>query len=66
MKERSSQPREERVTEKRCPVCGHPVDAGQESYPFCTSRCRLVDLGQWFGERYRVSRPLEQKDLEEG
>ncbi|MHC4448497.1 MAG: DNA gyrase inhibitor YacG [Planctomycetota bacterium] len=69
MSERSSRPpreREERVAGKRCPVCGHTVDPGQDSYPFCSARCRLVDLGQWFGERYRVSRTLEQKDIEEG
>lgn len=69
MSERSSRPREEgkeRAPGKRCPVCGDAVDPGQESYPFCSARCRLADLGRWFGERYRVSRPLEQKDVEEG
>jgi endogenous inhibitor of DNA gyrase (YacG/DUF329 family) len=66
MSERSSRLREERATGKRCPVCSHTVDPGQERYPFCSARCRLVDLGQWFGERYRFSRPLDQKDVKEG
>jgi endogenous inhibitor of DNA gyrase (YacG/DUF329 family) len=23
-------------------------------YPFCSSRCRIIDLGRWLGEEYRV------------
>lgn len=26
--------------------------------PFCSTRCKLIDLGKWFGEEYRVSEPL--------
>jgi uncharacterized protein len=49
-----------------CPICGKPVDKGSKSYPFCTDRCRLVDLGKWFSGGYTLSRPIEQRDLEEG
>ena len=36
----------------RCPICGRPrVHAYR---PFCSARCRDVDLGRWFGEAYRV------------
>ncbi len=38
----------------RCPICGEPVDADGSAFPFCSGRCRLVDLGKWFGERYRL------------
>ena len=37
-----------------CPTCKRPVAWGPESpfRPFCSERCRLVDLGAWFsGER---------------
>jgi endogenous inhibitor of DNA gyrase (YacG/DUF329 family) len=55
--------------ELRCPACGAPVPAGAErpaAFPFCSSRCRLRDLGAWFDGRYRVGgRDLEPEDLEE-
>jgi len=38
----------------RCPTCGKPVTDPQEDAPFCSSRCRLIDLGEWFGGRYRI------------
>jgi endogenous inhibitor of DNA gyrase (YacG/DUF329 family) len=39
-----------------CPVCGRPVAprAGNPHFPFCSERCKLVDLGKWLGEEYRV------------
>lgn len=45
-----------------CPRCGKPVRADEdrplpEGFPFCSERCRLVDLGKWFDEEYRVTRP---------
>ena len=41
----------------RCPICDTPMPGGWQDYPqypFCTERCRLVDLGRWLGEGYRV------------
>jgi endogenous inhibitor of DNA gyrase (YacG/DUF329 family) len=26
--------------------------------PFCSARCKMIDLGKWMGEEYRVSEPL--------
>lgn len=47
-----------RIGRRRCPVCQKPtVDSHR---PFCSARCRDVDLGRWFGEVYRVSEPLEE------
>jgi endogenous inhibitor of DNA gyrase (YacG/DUF329 family) len=31
--------------------------------PFCSQRCRLIDLGQWFNEEHRISRPLRPGDF---
>jgi len=39
-----------------CPSCGTPVEWTKESRfrPFCSERCRLIDLGAWAAESYRV------------
>lgn len=40
---------------RRCPICGRPSDSStQADFPFCSERCRLIDLGQWAAEKYRV------------
>ncbi len=41
---------------RRCPVCRNPVPPrpANRSWPFCSERCRLVDLGKWLGEDYRI------------
>jgi len=49
-----------------CPICKTPALAAMTAYPFCSERCQRVDLGRWLGEDYRISRPIEQRDLEEG
>jgi uncharacterized protein len=39
-----------------CPTCGKPVPwtAEQRYRPFCSDRCRLIDLGRWADEDYRI------------
>lgn len=44
--------RSESTGKGRCPICGKP--RLQRYRPFCSARCRDVDLGHWFGERYAV------------
>jgi len=42
----------------RCPICQQPTDsAANADFPFCSERCRLIDLGQWADESYRISTP---------
>ncbi len=49
----SPEAREER--EPRCPQCGRPVSwDGNRFRPFCSVSCKLVDLGSWLDEGYRV------------
>jgi tRNA threonylcarbamoyladenosine biosynthesis protein TsaE len=48
-----------------CPICRKPVAAEDEHFPFCSSRCRQVDLGKWFTGQYAITRPIEHSDLEE-
>ncbi len=40
----------------RCPICRGAAAPRLENptYPFCSDRCRLIDLGNWLGESYRV------------
>jgi uncharacterized protein len=35
-----------------CPICGKPADA--KFKPFCSVRCRQVDLNRWLSESYRI------------
>ena len=48
---------------RRCKTCNKPIDSNDEYFPFCTNRCRLADLNQWFKGSYSVSRPIEEDDL---
>jgi uncharacterized protein len=40
----------------KCPHCGAAVEWDESSphRPFCSERCRLIDLGEWFAEEHRV------------
>jgi endogenous inhibitor of DNA gyrase (YacG/DUF329 family) len=39
----------------KCPTCNKPVEWQDNSFrPFCSERCKLIDLGRWVSEEYRV------------
>jgi uncharacterized protein len=38
----------------RCPICKKEVALGEPDFPFCSERCRLIDLGRWAAEEYRI------------
>ena len=40
----------------KCPTCRRPVEWSAESVyrPFCSDRCRLIDLGAWFSEQHKI------------
>jgi uncharacterized protein len=42
----------------RCPTCRALVLAGDENFPFCSDRCRLIDLGKWASGSYVISTPV--------
>ncbi len=43
----------------RCPICQKPTRSEQNAdFPFCSERCRLIDLGRWASEEYVISEPL--------
>lgn len=51
--------------QRRCPVCKSPLPAGEDRHaPFCSARCRMVDLGRWLGGDYAVpGPPVAPEDL---
>lgn len=44
----------------KCPVCKKPVSLSDPEMPFCSERCRLIDLGMWANEEYRIPVTTEQ------
>jgi endogenous inhibitor of DNA gyrase (YacG/DUF329 family) len=49
----------------RCPTCGARGDWFAAPYgAFCSRRCKLVDLGKWFGEEHLIASPLRPDNLE--
>lgn len=49
----------------KCPICKKPVSASDPEMPFCSERCRTMDLGNWASEKYVLSTPLEDSDEKE-
>lgn len=47
-----------------CPICKKPVKNTDEDFPFCSPRCRTIDLGKWASDAYVISSPAS--DTEEG
>ena len=47
----------------RCPICKKEVAVRSEDFPFCSERCRLIDLGNWASEKYVISTPANPRDL---
>jgi endogenous inhibitor of DNA gyrase (YacG/DUF329 family) len=48
----------------KCPICDEPTKwKDNPDRPFCSERCRTIDLGNWASEEYIVPSPL--KDVEE-
>jgi uncharacterized protein len=47
----------------KCPICKKETTLENEFYPFCSERCKIIDLGNWASEKYVISTPM-QPDLE--
>jgi hypothetical protein len=47
-----------------CPTCGGLAAwQGNPHRPFCSPTCRLIDLGRWLDERYRIEAPPGRDDV---
>lgn len=42
----------------KCPICKKPVVNSAEDFPFCSERCKVIDLGKWASGQYVVSSPV--------
>lgn len=61
----SKKNQKEASVHRQCVICKDPIPEGREDI-FCSNRCRTIDLGRWLDGSYTISRPIEQRDLEEG
>jgi len=57
----------ERTRKVNCPRCGTPTpwSAANPYRPFCSERCKLIDLGQWAAEGYRIPAEPQESSSEE-
>ncbi|MFA5422825.1 MAG: DNA gyrase inhibitor YacG [Phycisphaerae bacterium] len=53
----------------KCPTCKEPVKPGDNKsgrfFPFCSERCKLIDLGAWLEGQYRISAEGKRPEEEE-
>ncbi len=55
-----------RLLKMRCPICRKAVLRAEPDFPFCSERCRGLDLGKWASGAYVVSTPaLDSEALNE-
>ncbi|MFR0675048.1 DNA gyrase inhibitor YacG [Enterobacterales bacterium AW_CKDN230030176-1A_HGKHYDSX7] len=47
-----------------CPTCGAPVEWKKDNAfrPFCSDRCKLIDLGAWAAEEHKIAGAAESED----
>jgi endogenous inhibitor of DNA gyrase (YacG/DUF329 family) len=49
----------------RCPICRKEVQRDDPFLPFCSDRCRIIDLGNWASEKYMISTPVDPQTFED-
>jgi uncharacterized protein len=51
---------------RACPICGKGSDSATDAdFPFCSERCRLIDLGNWSSEKYKIGEPVIDESMPE-
>lgn len=48
-----------------CPICKKEVSFDDPQMPFCSERCRLIDLGEWASGKYVITSPLNDPEEDE-
>lgn len=54
-----------RAISLRCPTCRKIVLRSDAEFPFCSERCRLIDLGKWASGGYVISAPLNDPETDD-
>ena len=52
-----------KVKSLACPTCKAGVKSKDPEFPFCSERCRRLDLGKWASGAYRISSPILDPDV---
>jgi len=47
-----------RTVKLQCPICKKAVKSTDPEFPFCSDRCRIIDLGKWASGGYVISSPV--------
>lgn len=56
---------EQKRLKVKCPTCKKVGEWFEGAYgPFCSRRCKLIDLGKWFSEEHAISDPLRPEHFE--
>ena len=53
-----------RTLKLRCPICRKAVKSGDAEFPFCSDRCRTIDLGKWASGAYVIPSPVTDADVQ--
>ena len=54
------------MTTITCPICGKQFDSDRTpTMPFCSIRCKQIDLGRWMDERYALPHDANEDELDE-
>jgi endogenous inhibitor of DNA gyrase (YacG/DUF329 family) len=53
---------QKRKLKLRCPICKKVVQSTDSEFPFCSDRCRIIDLGKWASGGYVISSPVTDAD----
>jgi endogenous inhibitor of DNA gyrase (YacG/DUF329 family) len=51
-----------RTLKLRCPICKQAVKSSDTEFPFCSDRCRTIDLGKWASGGYVIPSPVTDAD----
>ncbi len=51
-----------RTLKIRCPICKKEIKNTAPDFPFCSERCRTIDLGKWASGEYVISSPVRDAD----
>jgi endogenous inhibitor of DNA gyrase (YacG/DUF329 family) len=51
-----------RTLKLRCPICKKVVKSSDAEFPFCSDRCRTIDLGKWASGAYVIPSPVDAEE----